>query len=93
MAGGLLSVALSLGSPPLDVIQHHAPRSPDFPLPAQALARAGSDHPGCFDQALEHQNNITGFNTGNRISFFPREAKYYPENGISTTDVTENTEI
>jgi len=32
-AGGLLSVALSLGSPPLDVIQHHALWSPDFPLP------------------------------------------------------------
>ena len=30
-AGGLLSVALSLGSPPLDVIQHHTLRSPDFP--------------------------------------------------------------
>src|SRR6185369_334757 len=30
-SGGLLSVALSLGSPPLDVIQHHALRSPDFP--------------------------------------------------------------
>ncbi len=30
-AGGLLSVALSLGSPPLDVIQHHALWSPDFP--------------------------------------------------------------
>ena len=32
--GGLFSVALSLGSPPLDVIQHPALRSPDFPLPA-----------------------------------------------------------
>src|SRR5512137_1064993 len=32
-AGGLLSVALSLGSPPLDVIQHHTLRSPDFPPP------------------------------------------------------------
>ena len=30
-AGGLLSVALSLGSPPLDVIQHHTLWSPDFP--------------------------------------------------------------
>ena len=34
--GGLLSVALSLGSPPLDVIQHHALWSPDFPPPLQA---------------------------------------------------------
>jgi len=29
--GGLLSVALSLGLPPLDVIQHPALWSPDFP--------------------------------------------------------------
>lgn len=33
VTGGLLSVALSLGSPPLDVIQHHALWSPDFPPP------------------------------------------------------------
>ena len=32
--GGLFSVALSLGSPPLDVIQHPALWSPDFPLSA-----------------------------------------------------------
>ena len=32
--GGLFSVALSLGSPPLEVIQHPALRSPDFPPPA-----------------------------------------------------------
>jgi len=35
-AGGLLSVALSLGSPPLDVIQRHALWSPDFPPPLRA---------------------------------------------------------
>lgn len=29
-----ISVALSLESPPPDVIRHHALRSPDFPLPA-----------------------------------------------------------
>ena len=29
--GGIFSVALSLGSPPLDVIQHLALRSSDFP--------------------------------------------------------------
>jgi len=51
-AGGLLSVALSLGSPPLDVIQHHALRSPDFPLPALAEASAGSGHLDCFDQSI-----------------------------------------
>ena len=32
--GGLFSVALSLGSPPLEVIQHPALWSPDFPPPA-----------------------------------------------------------
>jgi len=37
-AGGLLSVALSLGSPPLDVIQHHALWSPDFPPPRRGAA-------------------------------------------------------
>ena len=31
--GGLLSVALSLGSPPLVIIQRLALWSPDFPLP------------------------------------------------------------
>jgi hypothetical protein len=39
--GGLFSVALSLGSPPLDVIQHPALRSPDFP-PFAGLTK--SDH-------------------------------------------------
>jgi len=34
--GGLLSVALSLGLPPLDVIQRHALWSPDFPPPLRA---------------------------------------------------------
>jgi len=37
--GGLLSVALSVGSPRLDVIQHPALRSPDFPLPAEGRQR------------------------------------------------------
>jgi len=32
MEGGLLSVALSLGSPPPEVIRHRASWSPDFPL-------------------------------------------------------------
>jgi len=44
--GGLLSVALSLGSPPLDVIQRLALRSPDFPLPY------GSDRLACSNQSL-----------------------------------------
>ena len=39
--GGLLSVALSVGSPPLAVSQHPARRCPDFP---PARCRAG-DHP------------------------------------------------
>ena len=38
-SGGLFSVALSLGSPPLDVIQHPALRSPDFPPPAKTARR------------------------------------------------------
>jgi len=37
-SGGLFSVALSLGSPPLDVIQHPALWSPDFP-PLAKMAR------------------------------------------------------
>jgi hypothetical protein len=37
--GGLFSVALSLGSPPLDVIQHPALRSPDFPRLARTARR------------------------------------------------------
>ena len=42
--GGLLSVALSLGFPPLVVIQHPALRCPDFP-PAPEGA---DDHPVFF---------------------------------------------
>jgi len=38
LKGGLVSVALSLGSPPLGVTQHPALRSPDFP-PANAHRR------------------------------------------------------
>jgi len=44
--GGLLSVALSLGSPPVPVRDHPALRSPDFPPPTLAslwVASAGSD--------------------------------------------------
>lgn len=39
VSGGLFSVALSLGSPPLDVIQHPALWSPDFPPPANTARR------------------------------------------------------
>ena len=38
--GGLFSVALSLGSPPLDVIQHPALWSPDFPPLASSEERS-----------------------------------------------------
>ena len=38
--GGLFSVALSLGSPPLDVIQHPALWSPDFPPLAMGQERS-----------------------------------------------------
>ncbi len=43
--GGLLSVALSVGSPPLAVSQHPALRSPDFP-PRQPVRKNGrrGDH-------------------------------------------------
>jgi|GEM_PF-5728019 hypothetical protein len=48
--GGLLSVALSLGSPPPDVIRHPALWSPDFPPPAKAggdrSASSGEITPG-----------------------------------------------
>ena len=43
LAGGLLSVALSLGSPPVPVKDHPALWSPDFPPPAFAKATAGGD--------------------------------------------------
>ena len=39
-AGGFLSVALSLGSPPVPVKNHPVLRSPDFPPPV----KAGGDH-------------------------------------------------
>ena len=51
--GGLLSVALSLGLPPLDVIQHHALWSPDFPPPPSPKATAGGGHLVCFGQKLK----------------------------------------
>ena len=38
--GGLLSVALSVGSPPLAVSQHPALRSPDFPPRRPAVGRS-----------------------------------------------------
>ncbi len=46
--GGLFSVALSSGSPPLAVSEHPAHWSPDFP---PACARHASDHPDRFDGA------------------------------------------
>lgn len=41
-AGGLLSVALSLGSPPVPVKDHPALWSPDFPPPTFATLRVAS---------------------------------------------------
>lgn len=38
VTGGLFSVALSLGLPPLAVSQHPALRSPDFPQQTAAIA-------------------------------------------------------
>jgi len=66
-AGGLLSVALSLGLPPLDVIQHPALWSPDFPPPTFAKAAVGSGHLVCFGQTEKPQNPFqfpgSGFRT------------------------------
>jgi hypothetical protein len=45
--GGLLSVALSLGSPPLVVIQRPVLWSPDFPPPE------GGDHLACSNQSVQ----------------------------------------
>jgi len=45
-AGGLLSVALSLGSPPVPVKDHPALWSPDFPPPAFALGSGRRRSPG-----------------------------------------------
>ncbi len=42
--GGLFSVALSLGLPPVPVKDHPALWSPDFPPPTVAKARVGGDH-------------------------------------------------
>src|SRR6266581_4497338 len=49
--GGLFSVALSVGSPPLAVSQHPALRSPDFPpaaLPRPATARPSLTYPRVY---------------------------------------------
>ena len=45
-AGGLLSVALSLGSPPVPVRDHPALWSPDFPPPAFTQGSGGRRSPG-----------------------------------------------
>jgi len=51
MVGGLLSVALSLGSPPVPVKNHPALRSPDFP---PARRRRGEGEPAiiCSSPAI-----------------------------------------
>ena len=43
LKGGLISVALSLESPPPDVIRHPALRSPDFPR-ARPFGNSTRDH-------------------------------------------------
>jgi len=61
-AGGLLSVALSLGSPPLDVIQHHALWSPDFPPPRERRRLPGLLQPNLaastFPQSLRKSSFV-----------------------------------
>ena len=49
--GGLLSVALSLGSPPLVITQRPALRSPDFPPPE------GGDRLACSNQFCKTKKN------------------------------------
>ena len=73
--GGLFSVALSLGSPPLDVIQHPALRSPDFPPPAWV---ARSDHLVFFIP--------TKIGVMQRLAHSPRAI----ENGGTAVDLTFN---
>ena len=53
ITGGLLSVALSLGSPPVPVKDHPALWSPDFPPPTLAQGFSGRRSPGCLQP---HQN-------------------------------------
>ncbi len=83
-SGGLFSVALSLGSPPLDVIQHPALWSPDFP----PFAAAKSDHLTSFalllscefmghskkslEQAIDsRQAKVTSADSADRSREFP----------------------
>ena len=50
LSGGLLSVALSLGSPPVPVRDHPVLRSPDFPPVHPARSGRTGDHLFFFDQ-------------------------------------------
>ncbi len=72
--GGLLSVALSLGSPPVPVRNHPALRSPDFPPPA--VHDCGQRSPGslrppsaCVSPAPRYR--ATGCNGGSRADDRP----------------------
>ncbi len=79
--GGLFSVALSLGSPPLGVTQHPALWSSDFPPANRWLA---SDHPACSDDL---SNNIIRFFwrlVKNQISPLVRPGRDYPGTGEQT---------
>jgi len=68
--GGLFSVALSLGSPPLDVIQHPALWSPDFPPLARWRRAITSSPSSChFRQA----NITSGGNVGRYTAAFAGE--------------------
>src|SRR5512139_1758527 len=68
MAGGLLSVALSLGSPPVPVRDHPALWSPDFPPPACANGTGERRSPG----SLRPRSIIANFQTtGKRCPAIP----------------------
>ena len=53
LAGGLLSVALSLGSPPVPVKDHPALWSPDFPPPAFAHGSGRRRSPGFLQPPIQ----------------------------------------
>ena len=62
ITGGLLSVALSLGSPPVPVKDHPALWSPDFPPPTLAQGLSGRRSSGCLQphQIIRVVNPLPG---------------------------------
>jgi len=78
MPGGLFSVALSLGSPPVAVSDHPALRSSDFPPPAR-----GSPHPAESDHLSHFANRYyTLFVLLSIASFAKASASLFSRLGI-----------